>query len=116
MSQSRARTLADRKAQLKARAAIERLQLSVQCEQLKESSRPVNLLRQLVPAATSKQGVTTAWRLWSTVRRYPLVSSAVSVMLTKVTPRMLLPALKFGGVAFIAYEAYKLYQDYQRKN
>ncbi|MCK9508798.1 MAG: hypothetical protein M0Q54_10220 [Pigmentiphaga sp.] len=115
MSQSRPRTLAERKQHLKARAAIERLQLAAHCAQLKASTRPSTLFRSLMPKVASQQGMTTALRLWSTARRYPFVSSALSVMLTKITPRFFLPALKVGGIAFIAYEAFKLYRDYQHK-
>ena len=115
MSQPRSRTLTERKQHLRARASIERLQLAAQCAELKASTGPSTLLRGLMPKAASQQGVTTALRLWSTARRYPFVSSALSVALTKITPRFFLPALKVGGIAFVAYEAFKLYREYQQK-
>lgn len=125
MSDKRSR-LAARKELLLARASIERMELSAHLGRVKTNFSPSSLFRSVFSSGSllsggmgsmlRGRGPTVALNLFQTLRRYPIVTSAASMMLAKVSVRGVFKLVKLGGGALVAYQGYKLWRAIQRDN
>ncbi len=102
-----------RKELLIARASIERLEFAAHIGRAKAAVSPSQMLKSVLPRLTSGGGMTTAFQVWRTLRRYPMVSSVASMLLARVRFRGVFRLLKFGGGAFVAYEAFKIWRGFK---
>ena len=116
MSNSRSKMDA-RKELLLARASIERLELAAHLGRVRSTIPPTSRLRAVFPPGMlSSRGPAVALSVFQTLRRYPIVSSAASMLLTKISLGSVFKVLKIGGGAFAAYQAFKLWRSMQDKN
>ena len=100
-----------RKELLLARSAIERLELSAHVDQFKASVTPSALARGVLPTLTRGGALATAMRAFSLVQRYPVVSSAASMLLPRLLPRNLFRMAKLGLGAYGIYQGYRVWRD-----
>ncbi|GGX28946.1 hypothetical protein GCM10007242_39180 [Pigmentiphaga litoralis] len=110
MSDPRSR-LTTRKELLLARASIERMEFAAHVGRVKSAATPSSLIRLALPARMlSQQGPAIALSLFQNLRRYPIVSSAVSMLLARVASGGVFKLAKLGGVAAVAMQAYKIWR------
>lgn len=103
-----------RKQLLLARASIERLELSAHLGRVRSTISPSSLLRAfLPPGMLSSRGPAVALSLFQTLRRYPIVSSAASMLIAKISLGGIFRVVKIGGGVFAAYQAFKLWRSVQ---
>lgn len=115
MSNSRSKMDA-RKELLLARASIERLELAAHLGRVRSTVSPLSLLRTVMPSGLLSRGPAVALSVFQFLRRYPIVSSAASMLLTKSPLGIAFKVVKIGGGAFAAYQAFKLWRSMQGKN
>ena len=99
-----------RKELLLARSSRERMELGAHLHQIREAVTPGNMVKSVWPRLSGSGGVTTAMQAWRFLRRYPIVSSAASMLLARVRVRGIFRLLKLGGGAVAAYQAFKLWR------
>ncbi|RZS77943.1 hypothetical protein [Pigmentiphaga kullae] len=99
-----------RKELLLARSSIERMELAAHLHQIKEAVTPGQVLKSVLPSLGGSRGMATAMQAWRFLRRYPIVSSAASMVLARVRLGGVFRLLKLGGGAVAAYQAYKLWR------
>jgi hypothetical protein len=103
--------LTTRKELLLARASIERMEFAAHVGRVKSAATPSSLIRLALPARMlSQQGPAIALNLFQSLRRYPIVSSAVSMLLARVASGGVFKLAKLGGVAAVAMQAYKIWR------
>jgi len=95
---------------LLARSSIERMELAAHLHQIKEAVTPGQVLKSVLPSLGGSGGMATAMQAWRFLRRYPIVSSAASMLLARVRLGGVFRLLKLGGGAVAAYQAYKLWR------
>ncbi|GAA4329239.1 hypothetical protein GCM10023144_15780 [Pigmentiphaga soli] len=103
-----------RKELLLARASIERIEFAAHVGRVRSALSPSNLLRSVMSKASSRVGskgaLTTAFRAWRLVRRYPILSSAASMLLARLPLRGAFRLLKLGGLGVGAWQAWRVWQ------
>lgn len=109
MSRHRHVDMQARKELLLARSTIERLEFASHLHQVQAAASPGRLLKTVWPKLASSGGVGSAMQAWRILRRYPFVSSAASMLLTRIRPRGIWRIAKLGGAALAAYQGYKLW-------
>ncbi|MDX3904753.1 MAG: hypothetical protein QHC78_03585 [Pigmentiphaga sp.] len=114
MSRGRHTDMQARKELLLARSSIERMELAAHVHRIKAAAAPSAMLKSVLPRLGGAGGVTTAMRAWRMLRRYPIVSSAVPMLLARVRGRGIFKLLKLGGVAVAAYQGYKLWRAFKQ--
>jgi len=106
-----------RKELLLARASIERLELSAHLGRVRSTISPSSLLRAVLPPGVlGRRGPAVALSVFQALRRYPVVSSAASMLLARISLGGVFKVLKIGGGAFAAYQAFKLWRSLQDKD
>ncbi|WP_027817795.1 DUF3318 domain-containing protein [Paraburkholderia bannensis] len=110
-----------RKELLLVRASVERAELAASVIELRETVTHFSWLRFLVPGfgrvAASASGSTSAFSsgLSSLLKQYPILSSLVSFVVAKPLRDGIAsaarPVVKWGGLAFTAYEAWRVWQQ-----
>ncbi len=117
-----------RKELLLVRASVERAEMAVSIIELRESVTHFSWLRFLVPgfgrAAASASGSTGAMGalgggFGNLLKQYPLLSSLISLVVAKPLRDGIAsaakPVVKWGGLAFTAYEAWRVWQQMRRQ-
>ncbi len=108
-----------RKELLIARADVERMEMRQATLELRESVTHLNPLRLLMPGGRrGKRGALSAGGgIGVLFKQYPIVGSIASLVLTKSVRTKLLgnakPLLKWGGLGFAGWEAWRIYQQMQ---
>lgn len=114
-----------RKELLLVRADVERLELAQATIELRQAVTHFSWLKFVVPGfggmrvgSGSKASVLNAGSIGALLKQYPLISSIASLVLAKPLRATLVagakPALKWGGVALTAWEAYRIWQQMKR--
>ncbi len=113
-----------RKELLLVRASVERAEMTASIIELRETVTHFSWLRFLVPgfgrAAASASRSTGAFGsgLSSLLKQYPILSSLVSFVVAKPLRDGIAsaakPVVKWGGLAFTAYEAWRVWQQMRR--
>ncbi len=98
-------------------AEVERMELAQATTELRQSITRFSWLKILLPGLgglgrRSNRGVSAG--LAGLLREYPLLSSLVSLIVAKPLRSAIAagarPALKWGGLAFVAWEAWRIWQ------
>lgn len=113
MTRSRARNAGDieaRKELLLARSSIERMELAAHLHQIREAAAPAQMLKAILPGVGGRGGMAAAMQAWRVLRRYPLVSSAASMLLARVRLGGVFRLLKTGGFVLAGYQVYKFWR------
>jgi threonine/homoserine/homoserine lactone efflux protein len=113
MSASKQTKMSARKELLLARASIERIELAAHVGRVKSAMAPSSLIRSFWPGLTAQGGASAAFRVWNILRRYPIVSSAASMLVTRIPFRGVFRLLKLSGGAFAAYQGFKIWQVFK---
>ncbi|MFC5428733.1 DUF3318 domain-containing protein [Paraburkholderia denitrificans] len=104
-----------RKELLIVRASVERAEIAGAIGELRDSVARFSWLRFLVPGADRSYGRGLGAGLGNLLKQYPLLSSLVSLILAKPlrsgVVSALRPVIKWGGLAFTAWEAWRLFQQ-----
>ncbi|MFL9885454.1 DUF3318 domain-containing protein [Paraburkholderia agricolaris] len=111
-----------RKELLLVRADVERLELAQATIELRQAVTHFSWLKFIVPGfgglrvgRGSKAGFLNAGSIGALLKQYPLISSIASLILAKPLRATLAasakPALKWGGLALAAWEAYRIWQQ-----
>ena len=111
-----------RKELLLVRAEVERMELAEATIELREAVTHFSWLKFLVPGlgglrmgSGSKASFLNAGTFGALLKQYPLVSSIASLVLAKPLRATVAagakPALKWGSLAFAAWEAYRVWQQ-----
>jgi hypothetical protein len=113
-----------RKELLLVRASVERAEMAASMIELRESVTHFSWLRLLVPgfgrAATGASNLSgMSAGLGNLLKQYPLLSSLVSFVVAKPLRDSIAsaakPVVKWGGLAFTAYEAWRVWQQMRRQ-
>lgn len=111
-----------RKELLLVRADVERLELAQATIELRQAVTHFSWLKFIVPGfgglrvgSGSKAAFLNAGSIGALLKQYPLISSIASLILAKPLRATLAasakPALKWGGLALAAWEAYRIWQQ-----
>ncbi|MDP9645105.1 DUF3318 domain-containing protein [Paraburkholderia strydomiana] len=111
-----------RKELLLVRADVERMELAQATIELREAVTHFSWLKFIVPGfgglrmgTGSKANFLNAGTIGALLKQYPLVSSIASLVLAKPLRATVAagakPALKWGGLALAAWEAYRVWQQ-----
>lgn len=108
-----------RKELLIVRAGVERAEMAEAIVELRETVTHFSWLRFLVPGLGRSHGSGVGAGLGNLLKQYPLLSSLVSLILAKPLRSGVLsvarPLVKWGGLAFTAWEAYRVWQQMKRQ-
>ncbi|MFP6558176.1 DUF3318 domain-containing protein [Paraburkholderia sp. B3] len=110
-----------RKELLIVRASVERAEMAETIVELRERATHFSWLRFLVPGFSRAGGAVSAGAgIGNLLKQYPLLSSLVSLVVAKPLRSRLVsaarPIIKWGGLAFTAWEAYRVWQQMRRQN
>jgi Protein of unknown function (DUF3318) len=117
-----------RKELLIARADVERMEIAQATSDLRDSVTHFSFLKFLIPGRSSRRsgaggggiaqtlsGLLSGGGLNLLLKQYPVISSLASLLLAKPLraglSRGAKPALKWGGLALVAWEAYRVWQQ-----
>ncbi len=114
-----------RKELLLVRADVERMELAQATIELRQAVTHFSWLKFIVPGfggmrvgKGSKSSFINAGTIGALLKQYPLISSIVSLVLAKPLRATVAagakPALKWGGLALAAWEAYRIWQQMKR--
>jgi len=108
-----------RKELLIVRADVERAELLESYVHLRESARHFNWLRFLIPGFGKSRGGPLGATVGNLLKQYPMLSSLASLVLAKPLRAGVVstarPLLKWAGIAFTAWEAYRVWQQIRRQ-
>ncbi|CAG9256551.1 DUF3318 domain-containing protein [Paraburkholderia unamae] len=110
-----------RKELLLVRAAVERAEMSESIVELRSAVTNFSWLRFVVPgfSRSGSSGGGVGAGLGNLLKQYPLLSSLVSLIVAKPLRTSLVsaarPVIKWGGLAFTAWEAYRVWQQVRRQ-
>ncbi|WP_321962956.1 DUF3318 domain-containing protein [Paraburkholderia sp. J7] len=111
-----------RKELLLVRASVERAEMAEALVDIRATVTNFSWLRFVVPGfgrSGSGSGGGVASGLGSLLKEYPLVSSLVSLIVAKPLRTSIVsaarPIIKWGGLAFTAWEAYRVWQQVRRQ-
>lgn len=103
-----------RKELLIVRAGVERAEIATAIVELRESVARFSWLGSLVPGFGRSRGQGLGAGLGHLLKQYPLLSSLISLALTKPLRGRVFtaarPVLKWGGLAFAAWEVWRAWQ------
>ena len=110
-----------RKELLLVRAAVERAEMAESLVELRSAVTTFSWLRFVVPGfgrgGKGASGVGNS--LGGLLKQYPLLSSLVSLIVAKPLRTSIVtvarPVIKWGGLAFTAWEAYRVWQQVRRQ-
>ncbi|WP_028225907.1 DUF3318 domain-containing protein [Paraburkholderia ferrariae] len=110
-----------RKELLIVRASVERAELTETIVELRETVTHFSWLKFLVPGFGRARGVAAAGAgIGSLLKQYPLLSSIASLIVAKPLRSSLVsaarPLIKWGGLAFTAWEAWRVWQQIRRSD
>jgi hypothetical protein len=110
-----------RKELLIVRASVERAEMAGTIVELRARATHFSWLRFLVPGFSRSGNVAAAGAgIGGLLKQYPLLSSLVSLVVAKPLRSSLIsaarPIIKWGGLAFTAWEAYRVWQQMRRQN
>lgn len=111
-----------RKELLLVRADVERMEFAQATMELREAVTHFSWLKFIVPGfgglrmgSGAKTGFLNAGTIGALLKQYPLISSLASLVLAKPLRATVAagakPALKWGSLAFAAWEAYRVWQQ-----
>ncbi|WP_395066662.1 DUF3318 domain-containing protein [Paraburkholderia silvatlantica] len=109
-----------RKELLLVRASVERAEMAEALVDIRATVTNFSWLRFVVPGfGRSGAGGGVASGLGSLLKEYPLVSSLISLIVAKPLRTSIVsaarPVIKWGGLAFTAWEAYRVWQQVRRQ-
>jgi hypothetical protein len=109
-----------RKELLLVRASVERAEMAEALVDIRATVTNFSWLRFVVPGfSRSGAGGGVASGLGSLLKEYPLVSSLISLIVAKPLRTSIVsaarPVIKWGGLAFTAWEAYRVWQQVRRQ-
>ncbi|SDC28718.1 DUF3318 domain-containing protein [Paraburkholderia lycopersici] len=111
-----------RKELLLVRASVERAEMAEALVELRSTVNNLSWLRFIVPGfghAGASGGAGVAAGLGSLLKQYPLLSSLISLIVAKPLRASVVsaarPVIKWGGLAFTAWEAYRVWQQVRRQ-
>ncbi|MBN3812597.1 DUF3318 domain-containing protein [Paraburkholderia sp. Ac-20347] len=112
-----------RKELLIVRASVERAEMAESLVELRETVTHFSWLRFLVPGFAGSSGGASAAGLGAGIggllKQYPLLSSLASLVLAKPLRESVAsaarPVVKWGGLAFTAWEAWRIWQQVRRQ-
>ncbi|HKR46681.1 MAG TPA: DUF3318 domain-containing protein [Paraburkholderia sp.] len=109
-----------RKELLLVRASVERAEMAEAIVDIRATVTNFSWLRFVVPGfGRSGAGGGMASGLGSLLKEYPLVSSLISLIVAKPLRTSIVsaarPVIKWGGLAFTAWEAYRVWQQVRRQ-
>ena len=99
-----------RKQMLLMRAAVERVELSQHVLELRRAATLSAIVRNAMPGDRSRS---LASRAFDLVKRYPLLTSATSLIASRFKLPILRMATKWGGAATVVYKLWGLWQKAQ---
>jgi len=99
--------IALRKQMLLMRAAVERVELAQQVLDVREAATLSAIFRNALPGDRSRS---LASRALDIVKRYPFVTSAVSIVASRFKMPIIAFAAKWGGTATIGYKLWELWK------
>ncbi len=110
-----------RKELLIVRASVERAEMAGTIVELRERATHFSWLRFLLPGFAGSGSVAAARAgIGNLLKQYPLLSSLASLVVAKPLRNKLIsaarPIIKWGGLAFTAWEAYRVWQQVRRQN
>lgn len=102
-----------RKQMLLMRAAVERVELAHHIGEVRRAATLHAIIRNALPTPSNRS------RNWmqqgmDVVKRYPFVTSAVSLVATRFKIPLLKTAVKWGGMVGLGYKLYEAWQVQQR--
>ncbi len=97
-----------RKQMLLMRAAVERVELAQHVLEVREAATLSAIVRNAMPGNRSRSA---ASRAFDTLKRYPFLASALSLVAARFKLPILKAATKWGGVATIGYKLWTLWQQ-----
>ncbi|MEX3979526.1 DUF3318 domain-containing protein [Paraburkholderia sp. EG287A] len=107
-----------RKELLLVRASVERAEMAEALVDIRATVTNFSWLRFVVPGF-GRSGGGVASGLGSLLKEYPLVSSLISLIVAKPLRTSIVsaarPVIKWGGLAFTAWEAYRVWQQVRRQ-
>lgn len=108
-----------RKELLIVRAGVERAEMAEAIVELRGTAAHFSWLRFLVPGLSRSQSGGLGSGLGNLLKQYPLLSSLASLILAKPLRSSVVsvarPLVKWGGLAFTAWEAYRVWQQVKRQ-
>ncbi|MEX3948200.1 DUF3318 domain-containing protein [Paraburkholderia sp. EG287B] len=108
-----------RKELLLVRASVERAEMAEAIVDIRATVTNFSWLRFVVPGFGRSGGSRVASGLGSLLKEYPLVSSLISLIVAKPLRTSIVsaarPVIKWGGLAFTAWEAYRVWQQVRRQ-
>ncbi len=96
-----------RKQVLLMRAAVERIEFAHHLEEVRRAATISAIVRNALPNDRSRSWMS---RAVETVKRYPFVTSAASLIATRFRIPLVKSALKWGGFATLGYKLYEAWQ------
>ena len=97
-----------RKQMLLMRAAVERVELARTLDDLRRAATLSAIFRNAMPSDRTRS---FAARVVELVKRYPVVTSAASLIATRFPIPILRRAIKWGGLATLGYRLWLLWQN-----
>lgn len=108
-----------RKELLLVRASVERAEMAESLAEIRASLSNFRALRFLVPGFGRSSAGGMASGLGKLIKQYPLLGSLASLILAKPLRTRIFsaarPVIKWGGLAFTAWEAYRVWQQVRRQ-
>ncbi|MCX5542368.1 DUF3318 domain-containing protein [Paraburkholderia sp. CNPSo 3076] len=108
-----------RKELLLVRASVERAEMAEAIVDIRATVTNFSWLRFVVPGFGRSGAGGVASGLGSLLKEYPLVSSLISLIVAKPLRTSIVsaarPVIKWGGLAFTAWEAYRVWQQVRRQ-
>jgi len=108
-----------RKELLIVRADVERAELLESYAHVRESVTHFSWLRFLLPTLGKSRGGSIGGTLGNLLKQYPVISSLVSLVVAKPLRAGVVstarPLIKWAGIAFTAWEAYRVWQQIRRQ-
>ena len=96
-----------RKEMLLMRAAVERIELAQHMMEVRQAATLSAIVRNALPSDRSRSLMS---RALETVKRYPFIASAASLLATRFRVPLLASAAKWGGAATVAYKLFELWK------